>query len=137
MWLATNRENYDLLKDALHLFSRCHLLTGNPEAGINTATLLLLSGNEEEAYRKAAEVSAHCRNLIMEGTGEPDGYLSAIMGEANLIRGRHEAAQSWYETACFQNESISEVFTENMNLLLDHTVPESKTVKKIRRALRA
>jgi hypothetical protein len=137
MWLASNRDNYELLQDALHLFSRCHLLTGNPEAGINTATLLLLSGNEEEAYRKASEVAGHCRNLIMDGTVELDGYLAAIIGEANLIRGRHEAAQSWYETACSQDESITEVFRENMNLLLDHTVPESKTVKKIRRALRA
>ncbi len=49
---ATDREDYDLLKDALHLFSRCHLLTGNAEAGINTATLLLLSGNEREALQE-------------------------------------------------------------------------------------
>lgn len=137
MWITSDCEDYELLKDALHLFSRCHLLTGNPEAGINTATLLLLSGNEDEAYAKAAEVARHCRSLILDGERSLDGYYAAVIGEANLIRGRLEAAEAWYETAYSQDNSISEIFKENMNLILAHIVPESKTVVKIRQALRA
>lgn len=137
MWLASNREDYSLLDDAVHLYSRCHLLTGAAEAGINTATLLLISGNDQEAYRKAAEVAKHCRAVIMEGIREPDGYYPAIIAEANLIRGRLEAAETWYETAHSENSTIADIFQENMNLLLEHTVPESSTVNKIRRALRA
>lgn len=137
MWIAGDCDDYGLLQDALRLFSRCHLLTGDPEAGINTATLLLISGREPEAYRKAAEVAKHCRTLIMMGKRELDGYYAAIIAEANLIRGRLEAAEAWYETAYSQDSSISEIFRENMNLLIEHIVPETSTVNRIRQTLRA
>lgn len=137
MWLASDKEDYALLEDAIHLYSRCHLLTGGAEAGINTATLLLISGNDREAYRKAAEVAKHCRALILDGVKERDGYYAAIIAEANLIRGRLEAAETWYETAHEENSTIADIFQENMNLLLEHIVPESSTVKRIRQALRA
>jgi len=137
MWLASGSEDYELLKDATHLFSRCHLLTGSPEAGINTATLLLIAGNEDEAYQKAAETAAHCRSVMMDSESEPDGYLLAVMGEANLIRGRLEAAEAWYDAACSQDDSIAEIFKENMNLLIDHIVPETRSILKIRKSLRA
>jgi len=137
MWIASNCENYELLEDSVRLFSRCHLITGSSEAGINTATLLLLSGKEEDAYKKASETSRHCRNLILEGDHELDGYFAAIIAEANLIRGRLEAAESWYETASSQDGSIADKFKENMSLLLEHSVSESKTVTRMRKALRA
>jgi len=137
MWMSSGREDYSLLMETAHLFSKCHLLTGNAEAGINTATLLLLGGNDEEAHKKATEVARHCRMLIMDGNRELDGYYAAVIAEANLIRGRLEAAQSWYETAYNQDSSIAEAFKENMNLLLEHIVPETKSVKKIRQSLRA
>ena len=137
MWLSSSCEDYELLKDATHLFSRCHLLTGSPEAGINTATLLLIAGNEDEAYQKAAETAAHCRAVMMDSESEPDGYLLAVMGEANLIRGRLEAAEAWYDAACAQDDSIAEIFKENMNLLIDHIVPETRSILKIRKSLRA
>ncbi len=137
MWLASGCEDYELLREATHLFSRCHLLTGSPEAGINTATLMLIAGNEEEAYLKAAETAAHCRSMMMDAESEPDGYLLAVMGEANLIRGRLEAAEAWYDAACAQDDSIAEIFKENMNLLIDHIVPETRSILKIRKSLRA
>lgn len=137
MWIASHCENFGYLTESLHLFSRCHLLTGNPEAGINTATLLLLSGKAEDARKKASEVARHCRSRIMNGDRELDGYFAAVIGEANLILGKLEAAEAWYDTAYSQDNSIAEIFKENMNLILDHTLPESKAVVKIRKALRA
>ena len=137
MWIASSCEDYDLLKDCLHLFSRCHLLTGNPEAGINTATLLLLSGEDEEARAKASEVARNCRTHIMEGNKEVDGYYAAVIGEANLIMGKLEAAEAWYDTAYSEDSSIADIFRENMDLILKHIEPESKNAVKIRNALRA
>ncbi len=137
MWIASDCEDYDLLKDCLHLFSRCHLLTGSPEAGINTATLLLLSGDNEKARRKAEEVARNCRTHIMEGDKEVDGYYAAVLGEANLVMGNLEAAEAWYDTAYSEDSSIADIFRENMDLILQYTSPESKTAGKIRSALRA
>jgi tetratricopeptide (TPR) repeat protein len=137
MWIASEREDYQLMMDALHLFSRCHLLTGNPEAGINTATLLLLSGNHDEARKKAEEIATRCRNLVMKGNRELDGYFAAVIAEANLIMGRLEAAEAWYDTAYSKDNSVTEIFSENMSLILEHIVPESGAVARIRKALRA
>lgn len=137
MWIASNCEDYHLLTDCFHLFSRCHLLTGNPEAGINAATFLLLMGDEQEALRKATEVARNCRTRIMGGNRELDGYYAAIVAEANLIMGNLEAAEIWYDTAYSEDIKIAESFRENMELILEHIGTESKIAMKIRSSLRA
>jgi hypothetical protein len=136
-WMASNRKDYDLLLDTIRHFSRCSLLTGSAEAGINTATLLLISGKEDEAYKRAAETARHCRNLILSGDSDLDGNYAAIIAEANLIRGRLEAAESWYEAASSKDSSIADIFKQNMSLLLEHSALESNTVLKLRNALGA
>ncbi|MEA3267201.1 MAG: TRAFs-binding domain-containing protein [Candidatus Fermentibacteria bacterium] len=137
MWISSDCENQVLLAEALHLFSRCHLLTGSVEAGINTATLLLLSGNEEDAYKRADDTSRHCRQLIIENDiGEQDNYAVTI-AEGNLVRGRLEAAESWYKTAMSKNDLVSEHVIDNINLLLNHLMPDQAMAVRIREAVGA
>ncbi len=137
MWISSDCKNQVFLAEALHLFSRCHLLTGSVEAGINTATLLLLSGNKKEAYKRADDTARHCRQLIIENDiGEQDNYAVTI-AEGNLVRGRLEAAESWYKTAMSKNDFVSEHVIDNMNLLLNHLMPDHDIAVRIREAVGA
>ncbi|MCK5131180.1 MAG: hypothetical protein KAR40_03405 [Candidatus Sabulitectum sp.] len=134
MWMASDCENHELLIDAEHLFSRCHLLTGSVEAGINSATLLLLSGRDKEAYRRADDTAHHCRQLILESDNHHQESYAVTIAEVNLLRGRLEAAESWYRTALSQESKVSEQVADNMNLLLNHLVTEPEMAAKIRDA---
>ncbi len=137
MWISSDCENHIFLSEALHLFSRCHLLTGSVEAGINTATLLLLSGKEEEAHKRADDTARHCRQLIIENdTNEQDNYAVTI-AEGNLVRGRMEAAELWYKTAMSKHDKISDQVIDNMNLLLNHLMPDHDIAVRIREAVGA
>ena len=137
MWIASGHEDHTLLEEALQLFSRCHLLTGSIEAGINSATLLLLSGRKKEAYKRADDTARHCRLLIMENETHELGYYAATIAEVNLLRGRIEAAESWYKTALSKNNRVSDEVLDNMNLLLDHLVLEPDMAVRIREAVGA
>ncbi len=137
MWIKSDCEDTVLLVEAIHLFSRCHLLTGIPEAGINTATLLLIRGRSEEAYEKADDTADYCRKLILEEDQMQEERFAAIIAEANLIKGRYVSAESWYKTAAAQKNPVSKQVRENVNLLLKHLAPESKTEAKIRKAMGA
>lgn len=137
MWLSSDCENHTFLNEALHLFSRCHLLTGSVEAGINTATLLLLSGKKEEAYRRADDTARHCRQLIIENDISEQGNYAVTIAEGNLVRGRMEAAESWYKTAMSKDDCISDQVIDNMNLLLNHLMPDREMAIRIREAVGA
>lgn len=137
MWISSDCENQTFLAEALHLFSRCHLLTGSVEAGINTATLLLLSGNKNEAYKRADDTARHCRQLIIENDISEQGNYAVTIAEGNLLRGRLEAAESWYKTAMSKNDSVSEHVIDNMNLLLNHLMPDQDMAIRIREAVGA
>ncbi|MCP4647387.1 MAG: DUF4071 domain-containing protein [bacterium] len=136
-WAASGYEDSELLKHAIKHFSRCSLLTGSVEAGINNATLLLIGGREEEAIIKAKETAKRCRKLIMENDQMKESCFAAIIAEVNLISGRFQAAESWYKTAMSQDTSISPSIAENMNILLKYHMPESDTELRIRKAIRA
>ncbi len=137
MWIASGQKDHELLEESLQLFSRCHLLTGSIKAGINSATLLLLSGRKKEAYKRADDTARHCRLLIMENKTHELGYYAATIAEVNLLRGKLEAAELWYKTALSKNSRVSEEVLDNMNLLLDHLVPEPDMVVRIREAVGA
>jgi hypothetical protein len=137
MWLTGDRKDHKPMEKAISLFSRCHLLTGSAEAGINTATLLLLSGREDDARRKASEVARHCRNQILEGEHAMDGFLAGVIAEANLVNGMLDAAEGWYETARTQDSTVVIRFRENMLLILEHTLPDKPSADRLREALRA
>ncbi|MCD6587134.1 MAG: DUF4071 domain-containing protein [Candidatus Fermentibacteraceae bacterium] len=137
MWIASGHEDHVLLEEALQLYSRCHLLTGSIEAGINSATLLLLSGKKKEAYKRADDTARHCRLLIMENETHELGYYAATIAEVNLLRGRIEAAESWYKTALSKNNRVPDGVLDNMNLLLDHLVLEPDMAVRIREAVGA
>lgn len=59
------------------------------------------------------------------------------IAEINLLRGRLEAAESWYKTALSKNSEVSEQVLDNMNLLLNHLVPEPEMEIRIREAVGA
>jgi tetratricopeptide (TPR) repeat protein len=125
------------MEEALQLFNRCYLLTGSIEAGINSATLLLLSGKKREAYKRADDTARHCRLLIMENKKHELGYYAATIAEVNLLKGRLEAAELWYKSALSENSRVSEKVLDNMNLLLNHLVPEPDMVARIRESVGA
>lgn len=135
--MASNGDDYFLLEEAIQLFSRCHLLTGSAEAGINTATLLLIGGRQEEARRKAEDTARRCRKIILEKDDFMPEYFAAITAEVHLINGNIAEAESWYRTASSQNRKLPEQVKENMDLLLDYLVLNSETATRIREALGA
>ncbi len=137
MWISSDCENHIFLEEALHLFSRCHLLTGSVEAGINTATLLLLSGKKEEAHKRADDTARHCRQLIIENDISEQGSYAVTIAEGNLIRGRLEAAELWYKTAMSKHDTISDQVIDNMNLLLNHLMPDGDIATRIRESVGA
>lgn len=137
MWIASGCGNHEILADAIRLFSKCHLLTGSVEAGINSATLLLLSGREKEAYKRAEDTARHCRQLIIENDIKHQGSYAVTIAEGNLLRGRLEAAESWYKTAMSKNNRVPDQAIDNMNLLLDHLVPEPEMVIRLKEAVGA
>ncbi len=137
MWMASSCKDYSLLEEAIQLFSRCHLLTGSIEAGINSATLLLLSGKEKEAYKRADDTARHCRQLIIENDSLQHESYAVTIAEVNLLRGRLEAAESWYKTALSQSSEVSEYVLDNINLLLNYLVPEPEMEIRIRETLGA
>lgn len=135
MWMASGCKNGELLDESVQLFSRCHLLTGSIEAGINAATLLLISGKEKEAYKRADDTARHCRQLIIENKVNTKECYAVTIAEVNLLKGRLDAAESWYRTAISKNSEISENATDNMNLLLQHLNPGKKREALIRKAV--
>ncbi len=135
-WVVSGCSDHDLLQIAIKSFSRCTLLSGSVEAEINNATLLLISGQREEAYLKAKEAAHRCRKLIVI-KGKSSGICySAIVAEVNLIQERFLAAESWYKTAISQNEYIPDYVAENVQLLLNHHVPDPKIIAKLKNSLR-
>ncbi len=136
-WMTSGCKDLTLLEEAIYLFSRCHLLTGSIEAGINSATLLLLSGKQEEAYHRADDTARHCRQLIIENDTQHEEQYAVTIAEGNLLRGRLEAAESWYRTALSRNSEASEQVIDNMNLLLNYLMPEPELASRIRKAVGA
>ncbi|MCK5786955.1 MAG: DUF4071 domain-containing protein [Candidatus Sabulitectum sp.] len=135
MWMASGCEDHELLEESIRLFSRCHLITGSVEAGINSATLLLLSGKEKEAVKRADDTARHCRQLIIENNVNHKECYAETVAEVNLLKGRLDAAESWYKTAISKNEKISENAIDNMNLLLEYLIPEEEIETRIREAV--
>ena len=130
--------DHELLEKAIRSFSKCTLLTGSVEAEINNATLLLISGQQEEAYFKAIEAAHRCRKLIVIKGKSSEICYSAIVAEVNLIQERFLAAESWYKTAISQNDRdcVPDYVAENVQLLLNHLVPDPKIIAKLKNSLR-
>lgn len=129
--------NHELLEIAVKSFSKCTLLTGSVEAEINNATLLLIAGQRDEAYLKAKEAAHRCRKLIVI-KGKSSGICySAIVAEVNLIQERFLAAESWYKTAVSQSDDIPDYVAENVQLILNHHVPDPKIIAKLKNSLRS
>ncbi len=136
-WIASGCDDFHLLGEAIKHYSRCSLITGNVEAAINTATLMLLGGREEEAHERAEEIALRCRKLIMEGDVKKESYLAVVIAEVHMINGRFHHAETWYKTAFANSEAMPDHVLTNMNLLLEHHVPDTVIVLRIRKAVGA
>lgn len=136
-WMAAGCDDFHLLGEAIKHYSRCSLITGTVKAGINTATLMLLGGREEEAHERADEIAYHCRKLIMEKDVQRESYLAAVIAEVHMIKGRFHHAETWYKTAYEQCSEMPDHVLVNMNLLLEHHVPDTATILRIRKAVGA
>jgi class 3 adenylate cyclase len=73
--------------------------------GINAATVLCLLGRWTEARALAERVREICHDLLANAETANRGenyWLSATLGEAELICGRPDEARTWYRTAVKQ-----------------------------------
>ncbi len=70
--------------------------------GINAAAVSLLGGNPGQSRLIAGQVREICRNILAEkkaGNEPVSFWLLASLGEASLLRGKHEEAGEWYAEA--------------------------------------
>jgi class 3 adenylate cyclase len=80
---------------AKQYYGRAFFATRDWFPGINAATMCMLTGQAEEGRRLAAEV----RSLCAAGDPGRDFWLSATLGEANLLLGEQAEAERCYRVA--------------------------------------
>ncbi len=134
LWIDSDCKNDLILKEAVKHFSKCSLLTGLPEAGINTATLLLLTGRKNDAIIKADETARQCEKLIIEKDDLDEFIFYAIIAEVNLIQERFTAAETLYRRASAQTDKLPKENITNIKLLLKHHAPKSDVIQRIKKA---
>jgi class 3 adenylate cyclase/tetratricopeptide (TPR) repeat protein len=88
---------------ALAIYRRAYDQTGGYYPGINAATLALLLDDPAQARDLAGRVREGCRaepDRVNGGSRAGDEYwLTATLGEAELILGRTDEARGWYRRA--------------------------------------
>ena len=96
----------ELLEHAYNGYRSSYLKDGKSSyyTGINTATLALLLGDDEEAIEVATEVKelceTHLRGWDADSDTPPEAYwVLATLGEATIILGDFVAAAGYYQRA--------------------------------------
>lgn len=111
-----------LAREAAEFYERASRLDDTAYASINAASMWLLTGDERQAReRSVAAIERAERELQLAGDGA--FWLSATLGEANLILGKHEAAAELYREAVQRAGSkLGDIaaMRRNVQLLVKH-----------------
>lgn len=87
-------------RQAAEAYGEAHRKSGDCWPGINLATLLMLLGDREQAAAVARELRARClKELETPHAGDDRYWLLATLGEAALILGDTDAAETAYRQA--------------------------------------
>ena len=85
-------------RDSAQRYRSAFAASGDYFPGINAATMTMLGGDTAEARALAESVLASI-STPARGSAVDDYWLTATLGEANLLLGRGEEAARWYATA--------------------------------------
>ena len=95
---ATPGEREHFLKRAAETYTEAYRISTGPWSGINAATMMLLTGDNESACNLAKSVCKQCLENVANNRG--DLYWQfATLGEAALVCRDYAKAKEWYARA--------------------------------------
>lgn len=115
-------------------YKQAYDLSQTPWTGINAATMALLRGQQAQAEAWAQKIQQQCLQALESASQQDDPYWTlATLGEAALILGDFEAAQSYYQQAIAIGQGrfgdLSSSY-RNAALLLRHQTGDSELLRE-------